>query len=127
MLQAVDLAKVRRGAVLLVDLDPTVGHEIQKQRPCVVVSPDLYNKSLRTIIVIPITGDEPGKAVFAHEVALAAGGSGGLDKNSKAQPHQMRCVDKSRIVKVLGRLSVEEMLRVQQSAQMAIAEIPTDR
>ena len=46
---------VRRGDVFLVDLDPTLGDEIQKTRPCVVVSPDELNVHLRTFIVAPLT------------------------------------------------------------------------
>jgi mRNA interferase MazF len=125
-LQPVDLAKVRRGAVLLVNLDPTVGHEIKKTRPCVVISPDSYNKRISTVIVAPITTEEPGRMALSCEVSLPMG-IGGLTNNSIAQPHQLRCVDKDRIAKYMGKLPPEHMMRVHRSAQMAIAEISTDR
>ena len=51
----VSTRRVRRGDVFLVDLDPTRGTEIQKTRPCVVVSPDELNEHLRTVIIAPLT------------------------------------------------------------------------
>jgi mRNA interferase MazF len=50
-------AAIRRGHVFLVRLDPTLGSEIKKTRPCVVVSPDELNEHLRTVIVAPMTTD----------------------------------------------------------------------
>jgi mRNA interferase MazF len=122
----VDLAKIKRGTVAFIDLDPTQGGEIQKTRPCVIISPDSYNSRLKTIIVVPITSVKTGIPILSSEVAIPAG-QGGLEVDSKAQPCQIRCVDKSRITKILGRLSPELVTAVQQSTQMAIGSIPTDR
>ena len=46
---------VKRGEVYLVNLDPTVGSEVQKTRPCLVISPDEMNKYIRTIVIVPMT------------------------------------------------------------------------
>jgi mRNA interferase MazF len=87
----------RRGEVHLVALDPTVGHEIHKTRPCVVVSPDELNTHLRTVIVAPLT---TGGRSYPFRVACRFQGRAGsvvLD--------QLRTVDAARLVRRLGRLS----------------------
>lgn len=88
---------VRRGDVFLVGLDPTRGSEIQKTRPCAVVSPDELNNCLRTFIVAPMTtGGHP----YPFRIACRFGGRAGyvvLD--------QLRTVDRERLVRRLGRLS----------------------
>ena len=88
---------VARGDVYLVRLDPTLGTEIRKTRPCVVVSPDELNDHLRTVIVAPMTTG--GRAYpwrprcrFQNRASFVA-----LD--------QLRTVDTERLLKPLGRLS----------------------
>jgi len=122
----VDQAKIKRGAVAIVDLEPTQGGEIKKTRPCVIISPDSYNSRLKTIIVVPITSVKPESPILSSEVSIPAP-QGGLEVDSKAQPCQIRCVDKSRILRIAGRLSPELVTAIQQSTQMAIGSIPTDR
>ena len=88
---------IRRGEVYLVSLNPTQGSEMQKTRPCVVVSPDELNTALRTFIVAPIT---TGGHAYPFRVACRFGGRTGhvvLD--------QIRTVDRQRLVRRLGRLS----------------------
>ena len=88
---------VRRGEVFLIDLNPTRGSEIQKMRPCVVVSPNELNKYLRTFIVAPLT---TGSHLYPFRVPCRFGGKSGhviLD--------QIRAVDRERLVRRLGRLS----------------------
>mgnify|MGYP001222960703 CR=1 FL=1 len=85
---------VKRGEVWLVNLDPTVGSEIRKSRPCVVISPPELHDHLRTVIVAPMTSNG-FEAPF--RVALTFKGTSGqilLD--------QLRTVDKSRLAKHLG-------------------------
>ena len=94
---------VRRGEVFLVDLNPTRGNEIQKMRPCVVVSPNELNKYLRTFIVAPLT---TGSHLCPFRVPCRFGGKSGhviLD--------QIRAVDRERLVRRLGRLSPSTMGR----------------
>ena len=86
----------RRHDVYLVNLDPTVGAEMRKTRPCVVVSPDDLNGALRTVIIAPMTSTR-WKAPFRVPTRFAAQeGSITLD--------QIRTVDRSRLVRRLGTL-----------------------
>ncbi|HSN98776.1 MAG TPA: type II toxin-antitoxin system PemK/MazF family toxin [Candidatus Nanopelagicales bacterium] len=95
---------VRRGEVFLVDLDPTRGSEIQKTRPCVVVSPEELNAHLRTVIVAPLTtGGQP----YPFRVACRFENKSGL-----VVIDQLRTVDRERLVRRLGRLSPQTLDRV---------------
>ena len=87
---------VKRGEVWLVALDPTVGSEIQKTRPCVIVSPDELNATLRTVIVVPMT---TGSRSATFRVGVRFKGKDGL-----ALPEQVRSVDRGRLVKLAGRV-----------------------
>lgn len=85
---------VATGEVWLADLDPTVGSEIQKTRPCVVVSPPEMHDYLRTVIVAPMTtGSQPA----AYRIGLTFQGKSGL-----ILLDQVRTLDKARLVKRLG-------------------------
>lgn len=87
---------VRRFDVHLVDLDATVGSEIQKTRPCLIVSPDETNRYIRAVIVAPMT--TKGRA-YPTRVPCSFEG-----KEGQVVLDQLRTVDKSRLVKRLGRL-----------------------
>lgn len=98
---------VKRGEVWLVALDPTVGSEIQKTRPCVIVSPDELNASLRTMIVVPMT---TGSRAASFRVGIRFKGKDGL-----LLPDQVRTVDRARIVKKLGQVetaTLADLLRI---------------
>ena len=91
------MVKVKRGDIWLAALDPTIGAEIQKTRPCVIVSPPEIHDWLRTVLVAPMTtGSHP--APFRIPVSL--GGKKGL-----IMPEQMRALDKARLVKRMGKVS----------------------
>lgn len=85
---------VKRGEIWLVNLDPTIGSEIKKSRPCVVVSPPDMHDHLRTVIVAPMT-TKSRPAPF--RVAVTHGGKKGL-----ILLDQVRTVDKVRLAKKLG-------------------------
>lgn len=88
---------VSRGEVYLVNLDPTVGSEIRKTRPCLIVSPNEMNRHISTVIVAPLT--TKGRA-YPSRVSCRFQGKGGqivLD--------QLRTIDKVRLVTRLGRIS----------------------
>jgi len=87
---------VKRGEIWLVTLDPTVGSEIRKSRPCVIVSPQELNEHLRTVIVAPMTS-KGFTAPFRVPVTHAA-------KKGLIVLDQIRTVDKVRLVKRLGAL-----------------------
>lgn len=93
---ALAIGSVARGDVFLVNLNPTRGSEIQKTRPCVVVSPDELNDHLGTFIVAPLT---TGEHSYPFRVRCTFRGKAGhviLD--------QIRTVDQARLVKRLGAL-----------------------
>ena len=91
------MTPVRRYEVFLVNLDPTQGAEIQKTRPCVVVSPDEMNRHVRTAIVAPLTSTIRPYPTRVEITFQRKKGQVALD--------QIRAVDKSRLVKHVGRLS----------------------
>jgi len=95
----VKLPAVRRGDVWLAALDPTIGSEIQKTRPCLVVSPDELNAHLRTVIVAPMT---TGSRPAPFRVPVSFKGKTGL-----VLPDQMRTLDRARLVKRLGAIDAE--------------------
>jgi mRNA interferase MazF len=85
---------MKTGDIWLAQLDPTVGSEIQKTRPCVVISPDDMNAHLRTVIVAPMTtGSRPAR----FRVPLTFQGTRGL-----IVLDQIRTLDRARLVKRLG-------------------------
>ena len=94
---AVERARVARGDVHLVRLDPTLGSEIRKTRPCVVISPDELNQHLRTVIVAPMT---TGGHAYPWRIACRFQHRSGF-----IALDQIRTVDSERLVKRLGRLS----------------------
>ncbi len=87
---------VKRFDVYLANLDPTVGSEIQKTRPCLVVSPDEANRQLATVIIAPLT--TKGHIYPSRVQCIFAG------KNGQIVLDQIRTVDKSRLLRRLGRV-----------------------
>lgn len=105
---------MRRGEIWLVELNPTRGSEIQKTRPCVVVSPNELNANLRTVIVAPMTS----KGFAApFRVPLTHGGTKGL-----LLLDQLRAVDKSRLVKKAGTAHHKTLAAALATLQAVFAE-----
>ncbi len=92
---------MNRGDIWLVNLDPTVGSEIKKSRPCVIVSPAELNNNLRTVMVAPMTS-KGFAAPFRVPVTHAG-------KRGVIVLDQMRAVDKVRLVKRLGSVSAKTL------------------
>ena len=90
------MGMVKRFDVYLVNLDPTVGHEIKKNRPCLVISPDELNRNISTVIVAPMT--TKGRN-YPTRVSCTFN-----DKKGQILLEQMRAVDKTRLVKQLGKV-----------------------
>lgn len=95
---------INRFDVYLINLDPTVGSEIQKIRPCLIISPDEMNRHIRTVIVAPMTtaGKEYPTRIFC------------TFKKKKGQIviDQIRTIDKSRLIKRLGTIDPNTQLEV---------------
>ena len=105
---------MKRGEIWLVNLDPTIGSEIKKTRPCVIVSPQELNQHLRTGMMAPMTS----KGFAApFRVPVTHAGTKGL-----IVLDQMRAVDKQRLVKKLGQVSAKTMERVLKTLQELFAE-----
>lgn len=90
--------------VYLVSLDPTVGTEIKKTRPCLIVTPDEMNRHIRTVIVAPMTSR--GRPYPTRVPCRFRGKTGQIALD------QIRTVDKSRLVRKRGRLDAETGARV---------------
>ena len=95
---------ISRFEVHLVALDPTIGREIRKTRPCIVVSPDEMNHNIRTSIVATMT--TKGRA-YTTRVPCRFGG-----KSGQVVLDQIRTVDQARLVKKLGRIDDRTAQRV---------------
>jgi len=93
--------EINQYQIILVNLDPTIGSEIKKTRPCVVISPNEMNKHLKTIVIAPMTTSSknyPTRIEIKHD-----------NKIGWIVLDQIRSVDKQRILKDLGRLSKPEI------------------
>ena len=102
---------VKRFEVYLVNLDPTVGSEIKKTRPCLIISPDEMNRHIATVIIAPMT--TKGRN-YPTRVSCKFQG-----KNGQVVLDQLRTVDKRRLVKKLGRIDK----KTQQSVLLTLAEL----
>jgi len=98
---------MRRGEIYYADLSPTVGSEINKRRPVLIVSNDANNRAATTVTVLPITSNV--SRIYPFEIHLSPKDSG-LPKPSKAQAQQIRTISKERIRgDALGRLDAALM------------------
>ena len=105
---------MKRGEIWLVNLDPTVGAEIKKKRPCVTLSPPELNQHLRTVMMAPMTS----KGFAApFRVSVTHAGTKGL-----IVLDQLRSVDKQRLVKKLGQVSAKTLGTVLKTLQELFAE-----
>jgi len=96
--------EIKQYQIILVNLDPTIGSEIKKTRPCVVISPDEMNRHLRTIIIAPMTTTSknyPSRIEIKHD-----------NKIGWIVLDQIRTIDKQRIHKEFGKLSKPEIKEV---------------
>ncbi len=99
--------------VLLITLDPAVGSEIQKTRPCVVISPDQTNRHLKTLIVAPLT-----TRIHPYPWRVACRFQG---RRGQVALDQVRSIDRSRIVKRLGTIGTKTQAAILQSLQKMFA------
>lgn len=96
--------ELKQYQIVLVNLDPTIGSEMKKTRPCVIISPDEMNKYLQTIVIAPMTSSSKS---YPTRVPVKHGRTKGwivLD--------QIRTIDRQRIVKILDHLTEKEMYAV---------------
>ena len=91
-------------SIYLVNLDPTIGHEIRKTRPCVIISPDEMNQNIATVIIAPMTTKSHA---YPTRIPLQFKG-----KNGWIVLDQLRTIDKSRIIKKVGKLNSAKIIEV---------------
>lgn len=96
--------KIAQYEIVIVNLDPTIGSEIKKTRPCVVVSPDEINNNLRTIIIAPITSKSKH---YPTRVEINVNGN-----NNWVVIEQIRTIDKRRVHKKVGHLLAAEISEI---------------
>ena len=94
---------IKRFDVYLVNLDPTIGHEIKKTRPCLIISPDEMNRNISTVIIAPMT--TKGRN-YPSRISCSFQG-----KNGQIILDQIRTIDKERLVKKLGVISKTAQLK----------------
>ena len=93
--------EIKQYQIILVNLDPTIGSEIKKTRPCVVISPNEMNKYLRTVVIAPMTTSSkkyPTRIKVKHD-----------NKFGWIVLDQIRTIDRQRIIKVFGELQDSEI------------------
>jgi mRNA interferase MazF len=108
--------KLDRGTIVLVELDPTAGHEQRGVRPCIAVSDPAVNADQRfpLIAVVPVTGTRGVGALYPE----LAPGESGLTKTSYALIDHLRSIDKRRIRRVFGRTAISELAAVDQGLEL---------
>lgn len=104
---------VKRGGIWLVNLDPTVGSEIQKSRPCVIISPPEMHDHLRTVMIAPMSA---GSRPAPFRIAITHGGKKGL-----ILLDQIRTVDKTRLVTKFGVVNAKTLGGVLRTLQEIFA------
>jgi len=109
----------RRGEIYLTALDPTLGREIQKTRPALIIQNDISNRLSEITIVAPITSTVRFPLNPVH-VLLSADQHTGLSVTSVALFNQLRAVDRMRLIKRLGVLDDETMDRVDEAIQISL-------
>jgi mRNA interferase MazF len=109
---------VRRGDVVLVNLDPTVGVEIKKTRPAIVLSNDSINHFSQLVVVVPVTKNT---AHLSPSHAVIPKGTARLTFTSKVVTEQIKAVDKQRIVRRLGSLSSVLLEQVERALKNTLA------
>jgi mRNA interferase MazF len=109
----------RRGEIYLVSFDPTLGHEIQKTRPAIVIQNDVSNQYSPVTIVAAISTqfkDPP----HPREVFISPGRTTGLNQRSAAILNQIRSIDRQRLIKRLGALDTATMRRIDDALRISL-------
>lgn len=112
------MVDLKRGEIWVVNLDSTIGHEIKKSRPALIIQNDIGNKYNLTTIIAPLTSKKLFK-IYPFEVLLTKKDSG-LVKDSKILFDQIRAIDKSRLKNKLGVLNNETMKKVDEALKISL-------
>lgn len=110
---------MKRSEIWLINLDPTVGSEIKKTRPAIIVNDDRFGK-LPLKIIVPLTDWKEHYAVASWMVKITAGKINNLSKDSSADCFQMRSVSEERFVKKIGEVTELEMLSIESAMALVL-------
>jgi mRNA interferase MazF len=105
---------MRRGDIYWVNLDPTVGSEIRKKRPCVLVGATPINAARRTVVVVPLSSVGISRPPLTIPVNC-------LGKQAVAVCDQIRAVDKSRLIERAGNLTKEDLSELENGLRQVLA------
>jgi mRNA interferase MazF len=105
---------LKRGDVYWVDLNPTVGSEIKKQRPCVLIGATPINQARRTVLVIPLSSSGTPRPPLAIEVEC-------LGRKVVAVSDQLRAVDKSRLRESAGSLTADDLEQIEEALRRILS------
>lgn len=106
------MSRILKGEIYLADLNPTVGSEIAKTRPVLIVSNDVNNRYAATVTIVPITSTT--EKIYPFEVFLPKG-EGNLLNDSKAKANQIRTIDELRLKKRLGKINENKLKEIEQA------------
>jgi mRNA interferase MazF len=109
------MASVKKGDIHLVNFDPTIGAEVKKIRPAVIVSNDINNTNSPIISIAPITSN--ASKVYSFEVEIPAG-TGGMKTKSKVMVNQTRAIDKARLIKLMGKLTGQYLDKINRALKL---------
>lgn len=107
---------IKRGEIYLTVLNSVVGKEISKTRPVVVVSNDKNNELSATVTILPLTSRNLQK-IYPFELFLPKG-AGSLPKDSKVKADQIRTLNKSRLLTLIGKLEREEIIQIEKAMKI---------
>lgn len=104
---------LKRGNVFWVNLDPTVGSEIRKKRPCVIIGATPINEARRTVVVIPLSSSGKPRPPVAIEVQC-------LGRKAIAVIDQIRAIDKTRLIEQAGNISKDDLKKIDEALKVII-------
>lgn len=110
---------MKRGEIWLINLDPTVGAEIAKRRPALIISADDVGK-LPLRVVAPLTSWKAHFQIVPWMVRIQGNGTSGLDKDSSADCYQARSVSHRRMIEKIGEATPEQMAAIEESIQVVM-------
>lgn len=108
--------QIKRGQIYWVKLDPSIGSEIKKTRPCLIISNDRNNEYSNVISVIPITSKNLDY-IYPFEIFIP---KGVLKEDSKAKADHIRTVDKSRVLKLIGQIDKKLLAQVNHALKIQL-------
>lgn len=109
---------LKRGEIWVADLRPTIGWEVAKKRPALIISNNQINSISPVVVAIPLSSQIPN--VLGPERVLLKMKESGLDKASVVFITQMRAIDKSRIIKKIGKISKQKLLEVEEAVKLVL-------